>query len=301
MAGNGVYIAGQKIGTDGSVSYPIVEIDKSFTRTTTTDTSGNIRTLYRDIDTWNFTRTNFYAAITFDYQNIYLCDDIYGTNYTSISYTDMNMDNVSIEEPYLVYRNSSNTSYCIKRSDYPYFSIGVQDTWSSFAAGYIVLYIFASNVTSLPGCSDGTIHLCGFGCYLKYNNKYLGFSGTSLYVSNLGGSVVTWSGNIPTKNNVSISESNVTQTTTDIVTADETTNINSYLTTATETSTIVSDTTYPVYIPEMYIISGNATTSYINVAQGTNLYLAYYSYSSRIQYINKTENVTSKYREIKGG
>ena len=295
----GAYIGGEKI-ISNTAAYKIFKKASSYIQTTVSDTSGTASTKEISFSTWAPTSTTVRVALT--YGTLYLCDDIYGANYVETSYSDVNFDNVTLENQYIIYTNSSNQGYCVSKTDYPYFRVGNSGaSWCS--SSYITLYVTLDNVSSMPGCSDGKIKVCGIGGFLKYGDKYLGFGSIpSVYSNNYGTSAtVSTSCNISTYSIDVITKENDQDEYSVLDNINQYTNINLYLKAPTETKTTISENSRPVYMFEKCIISYISTGTSINPYSSTYLYSATLAYMSCVHYTNKSENVSKESNLIQGG
>ena len=168
----GAYIAGEKIGGSGSYIIKKNTYKKNIYSTTKSlqyrgHTSGNPKI-----------NSYYYLGVKSGF-DIYVADDINGTNITKLDSIDVSL--ISFENPRWIYSfyNTSNSTfnvYSVLLADYPNNFRGysvINDT-----SGNCQFFIKMAIYGTLPNISGGgLIDNLGFSGFLKYNGKYMFFSG----------------------------------------------------------------------------------------------------------------------------
>ena len=284
MAGNGIYIGGEKIGggvtptpnynlvndTDEVINLVNVTCDSN---SQITSTSGSImpKNNYNNLKT-----ISLEINLSTD---IYLCDDVLFTNLTQTSFTSSMVSNITIENFATLYLSSYGTA---EESN---------DGSVTFSASSIGILV--SLVTGKPQDSQNQSWIHGFKGTLKYNNKYVCFKQSvidswnststtkTVFASSVGTQPTTnviYSGttlSIFKYSNPSTSTliSNTVGKTRTIV-ANLTNNYQLPTSYSPTTTTSKSDNIVPINLPTYFIVSaGSSANDESSTIDGVTLYL----------------------------
>ena len=261
MAGNGVYIAGQKIG-GASPTYKLVE-DTTETRTPTYNTVSSQPT-----STTNLTKTTtgaYQSNLGFTaYSSWVLVDDLNFSNPTAFDRSALANATITLENAQLIYTDGSTANV---------------DSNNVFIALYEELYTKTlDGLTLIIGNGaawDGSISARGFTGFIKINNKYLATTSGTVNVNVTSGSGRTTINGTFTFNGVNqygstSTGSTTTQTSTEVIST--LTNGSSLSSFSTTSSSTTETTGGQYYVWYGFFISEVTTTKVTEYANGSYTY-----------------------------